>query len=102
VNAAIIRPVIADDLPGVESTGTSRQRSALRDQGPIRMKKLSVVERVAAPSLTVAIRRLETLGLVKRSRDAADLRLVYVDSHLKALRYSVSRWPTIRPTRPRC
>jgi DNA-binding MarR family transcriptional regulator len=57
----------------------------LRDQGPIRMKKLSVVERVCAPSLTVAIRRLETLGLVQRTRDTADLRLVFVELTSKGL-----------------
>jgi DNA-binding MarR family transcriptional regulator len=51
----------------------------LRDQGRIRTKKLSVVERVCAPSLTVAIRRLESLGLVKRTRSSADLRLAYVE-----------------------
>jgi DNA-binding MarR family transcriptional regulator len=51
----------------------------LRDQGRIRTKRLSVVERVCAPSLTVAIGRLESLGLVKRTRDTADLRLAYVE-----------------------
>jgi DNA-binding MarR family transcriptional regulator len=51
----------------------------LRDQGRIRTKKLSVVERVCAPSLTMAIGRLESLGLVKRTRDTADLRLVFVE-----------------------
>ena len=53
----------------------------LRDQGPIRTSKLSVVERV----VTVAIRRLATLGLVKRSRDTADLRLVFVELTRKGL-----------------
>jgi DNA-binding MarR family transcriptional regulator len=57
----------------------------LRDQGPIRMTKLSVVERVCKPSITIAIRRLETLGLVKRSRDTADLRLVFVELTRKGL-----------------
>jgi DNA-binding MarR family transcriptional regulator len=52
---------------------------ALRDHGPIRMTKLAEVERVCAPSITVAVRRLETVGLVKRSRDKADLRLVFVE-----------------------
>jgi DNA-binding MarR family transcriptional regulator len=51
----------------------------LRDHGPIRMTKLSVLERLRKPSITVAIRRLETLGLVKRSRDTADLRSVFVE-----------------------
>jgi DNA-binding MarR family transcriptional regulator len=57
----------------------------LRDQGPIRTSKLSVVERVGAPAITVAIRRLATLGLVKRSRDTADLRLVFVELTRKGL-----------------
>jgi DNA-binding MarR family transcriptional regulator len=52
----------------------------LRDQGPIRMAKLAARERVCAPNITVAIRRLETAELVKRSRDPADLRLVLVGS----------------------
>ena len=57
----------------------------LRDQDPIRTSKLSVVERVGAPAITVAIRRLATLGLVKRSRDTADLRLVFVELTRKGL-----------------
>jgi DNA-binding MarR family transcriptional regulator len=57
----------------------------LRDQGRIRTKKLSVVERVCAPSLTMAIGRLESLGLVKRTRDTADLRLVFVELTPKGL-----------------
>jgi len=57
----------------------------LRDHGRIRTSKLSVVERVGAPAITVAIRRLATLGLVKRSRDTADLRLVFVELTRKGL-----------------
>jgi DNA-binding MarR family transcriptional regulator len=37
------------------------------------------------PNITLAIRRLETLGLVKRSRDPADLRLVLVGITPKGL-----------------
>jgi DNA-binding MarR family transcriptional regulator len=51
----------------------------LLDQGPIRMTELAAHERVRTPTTTVAIRRLEKLGLVKRSRDASDLRAVLVD-----------------------
>lgn len=36
-------------------------------------------ERVRTPTTTVAIRRLEKIGLVKRSRDPSDLRAVLVD-----------------------
>jgi DNA-binding MarR family transcriptional regulator len=57
----------------------------LLDQGPIRMTELAAHERVRTPTTTVAIRRLEKLGLVKRSRDASDLRAVLVDITPKGL-----------------
>lgn len=51
----------------------------LLDQGPIRMTALAAHERVRTPTITVAVRRLEKIGLVKRSRDTTDLRAVLVD-----------------------
>jgi DNA-binding MarR family transcriptional regulator len=51
----------------------------LLDRGPIRMTELAACERVRTPTTTVAIRRLEKLGLVKRSRDPSDLRAVLVE-----------------------
>src|SRR5215469_15601304 len=51
----------------------------LLDQGPIRMTDLAAHERVRTPTTTVAIRRLEKIGLVKRSRDPSDLRAVLVE-----------------------
>ena len=51
----------------------------LLDRGPIRMTELAAHEHVRTPTTTVAIRRLEKLGLVKRSRDPSDLRAVLVD-----------------------
>lgn len=51
----------------------------LLDRGPIRMTELAALERVRTPTTTVAIRRLEKLGLVKRTRDPSDLRAVLVD-----------------------
>lgn len=51
----------------------------LLDSGPIRMTELAARERVRTPTTTVAIRRLEKLGLVKRSRDPSDLRAVLVE-----------------------
>jgi len=51
----------------------------LLDQGPMRMTELAAHERVRTPTTTVAIRRLERIGLVKRSRDASDLRAVLVE-----------------------
>jgi len=46
---------------------------------------LAAHERVRTPTTTVAIRRLEKLGLVKRSRDPSDLRAVLVDITPKGL-----------------
>ena len=51
----------------------------LIDTGPIRMTELATRERVRTPTTTVAIRRLEKLDLVKRSRDPSDMRAVLVE-----------------------
>ena len=51
----------------------------LIDSGPIRMTELAARERVRTPTTTVAIRRLENLGLVRRSRDPSDMRAVLVE-----------------------
>lgn len=51
----------------------------LLDQGPMRMTELAAHEKVRTPTTTVAIRRLEKLGLVKRTRDPSDLRAVLVE-----------------------
>lgn len=51
----------------------------LIDSGPIRMTELAARERVRTPTTTVAIRRLEKLSLVKRSRDPSDMRAVLVE-----------------------
>ena len=72
------------DITGGTPTGelTLAQLSilvTLLDRGPIRMTELAAHERVRTPTTTVAIRRLEKIGLVKRSRDPSDLRAVLVD-----------------------
>ena len=51
----------------------------LLDSGPIRMTELATRERVRTPTTTVAIRRLEKVGLVKLSRDPSDMRAVLVE-----------------------
>ena len=51
----------------------------LLDSGPIRMTELATRERVRTPTTTVAIRRLEKVGLVKRSRDPSDMLVVLVE-----------------------
>src|ERR1700730_12921466 len=57
----------------------------LIDRGPIRMTELAAHERGRTPTTTFAIRRLEQLGLVKRSKDQSDLRAVLVDITDKGL-----------------
>lgn len=51
----------------------------LLDHGPLRMTELAAIERVRTPTTTVVIRRLEKLGLVRRSRDPSDMRAVLVE-----------------------
>jgi DNA-binding MarR family transcriptional regulator len=51
---------------------------ALQECGPMRMTALAAHQRVRTPTVTVAIRRLQKLGLVDRSRDPNDLRAVVV------------------------
>lgn len=50
----------------------------LQERGPMRMTALAAHQRVRTPTATVAIRRLEKLGLVDRSGDPTDLRAVVV------------------------
>lgn len=50
----------------------------LFDQGPMRLASLAAHERLRAPTITVAIRRLEKLGLVERSSDPTDHRAVLI------------------------
>lgn len=72
----------SDNQTGVRPDLTLAQLSillTLLDSGPIRMTELATRERVRTPTTTVAIRRLEKLGLVKRSRDPSDMRAVLVE-----------------------
>jgi DNA-binding MarR family transcriptional regulator len=50
----------------------------LQECGPMRMTALAAHQGVRTPTTTVAIRRLEKLGLVDRSRDPTDLGAVVV------------------------
>jgi len=85
---AVLRRGDTSRLPATAGDLTLAQLSillTLLDQGPIRMTELAAHERVRTPTTTVAIRRLEKLGLVKRSRDPSDLRAVLVDITPKGL-----------------
>jgi DNA-binding MarR family transcriptional regulator len=65
-------------LPGDLTLAQLSILMALQECGPMRMTALACHLRVRTPTVTVAIRRLEKLGLVDRSHDPTDLRAVVV------------------------
>ncbi len=65
-------------LPGDLTLAQLSILMALQECGPMRMTALASNQRVRTPTVTVAIRRLEKLGLVERSDDPTDLRAVVV------------------------
>jgi DNA-binding MarR family transcriptional regulator len=65
-------------LPGDLTLAQLSILMTLQECGPMRMTALAAHQRVRTPTTTVAIRRLEKLGLVDRSRDPTDLRAVVV------------------------
>jgi DNA-binding MarR family transcriptional regulator len=65
-------------LPGDLTLSQLSILMALQECGPMRMTALASHQRVRTPTVTVAIRRLEKLGLVERSHDPTDLRAVVV------------------------
>jgi DNA-binding MarR family transcriptional regulator len=66
-------------LPGDLTLAQLSILMALQECGPMRMTALASHQRVRTPTVTVAIRRLEKLGLVERSHDPTDLRAVVVE-----------------------
>jgi DNA-binding MarR family transcriptional regulator len=65
-------------LPGDLTLAQLSILMTLQEGGPKRMTALAADQRVRTPTITVAIRRLEKLGLVDRSSDPTDLRAVVV------------------------
>src|ERR1700761_9074383 len=65
-------------LPGDLTLAQLSILMTLQERGPMRMTALADHQRVRTPTITVAIRRLEKLGLVDRSDDPTDLRAVVV------------------------
>lgn len=65
-------------LPGELTLAQLSILMTLEECGPMRMTALASHQRVRTPTVTVAIRRLEKLGLVERSHDPTDLRAVVV------------------------
>jgi DNA-binding MarR family transcriptional regulator len=65
-------------LPGDLTLAQLSILMALQECGPMRMTALASHQRVRTPTVTVAIHRLEKLGLVDRSHVPTDLRAVVV------------------------
>ena len=65
-------------LPGDLTLAQLSILMTLQERGPMRMTALAAHQCVRTPTITVAIRRLEKLGLVDRSGDPTDLRAVVV------------------------
>lgn len=60
------------------SLATARTLATLDREGPVHMSELAAVEQVAQPTISALVARLESQGLVQRSPDPADGRLVVV------------------------
>lgn len=65
------------DLPGVSPTQIAAL-STIERSGPMTLGALAAAERVAPPTITAAIGKLEEQGLVHREVDATDRRVVRV------------------------
>jgi DNA-binding MarR family transcriptional regulator len=64
--------------PGELSRTATSVLACLRDAGPQRVTALAAAERVAQPTMTTLVGRLERDGLVARGSDPADARAVRV------------------------
>ena len=51
----------------------------LRDRGPLLVSDLASIEHVTGATMTIAISRLERLGMVTRRRDTSDKRQIWID-----------------------
>jgi DNA-binding MarR family transcriptional regulator len=75
--AALLCRQLAGQLCGELSRTEVGLLSTLRD-GPRRITQLAELERLAQPTMTLLVKRLEQQGLVKRERHAEDGRVVLV------------------------
>jgi DNA-binding MarR family transcriptional regulator len=75
--AALLCRQLAGSLCGELSRTEVGLLNTLRD-GPRRITELAELERLAQPTMTLLVKRLEQQGLVTRERDADDGRVVLV------------------------
>jgi DNA-binding MarR family transcriptional regulator len=75
---ALLTRLLVRQLGGELSRTEIGLLNALAD-GPRRITELAELERLAQPTMTLLVKRLEQQGLVTRERHAADGRVVLVD-----------------------
>jgi DNA-binding MarR family transcriptional regulator len=75
--AAVLNRLLVAELGG-ELSRTELGVLATVDRGPRRITELAGLERLAQPTMTLLVKRLEQQGLVKRERQADDGRVVLV------------------------
>lgn len=69
---------VARSMPREMSPTSVATLSTLDRLGPLRLTRLAALQRVAQPSMTVVVSRLEAEGLVERRPDESDGRAVLV------------------------
>ena len=57
----------------------ARLLATIEDQGRARISDLAAIDHCSQPTMTTQVRRLEDAGLVSRTEDAADARVVLIE-----------------------
>ncbi|MFI2841147.1 MarR family winged helix-turn-helix transcriptional regulator [Mycolicibacterium sp. PDY-3] len=58
----------------------ARLLATIEDQGRARISDLAAIDHCSQPTMTTQVRRLEDAGLVSRTEDAADARVVLIET----------------------
>jgi DNA-binding MarR family transcriptional regulator len=77
--ADVTRAMLADTDPALSKTD-AWLLARITDTGPVRLSELADWQEVDRSTMTLQVRRLETLGLVSRAVDPTDRRAVLVRS----------------------
>jgi DNA-binding MarR family transcriptional regulator len=96
--ARLLRQQDPSDL----GTGLASALATIDRRGPLTFGELACVERIAPPSVTAIVRKLEERGLIERSPDDRDRRVCRLSAtpagrrHLTAARARRTAWLTVR------
>lgn len=76
---ALVTQMLRSQAPRGHSVATLLTLRRLDVEGPHRVTELAAAEMVAQPTMTVLVNRLESDGLVRKTRDILDARAVRVE-----------------------